>query len=339
MSKIFLTGMSTAQYSEKANDNSLSFSGLLRNVLVADGHEVVWTSPSVKQSKSDFADYDAVIVGLTSLTSVVSHGLYGALNIISELWGDERLTILIDTPSPSQIEVSLKAIANNPNNLTKSFYSNKKEYSDVLSNNELINKLISIIQILLSEEWGNTIYPTLPWKNLSNIKLFPNAKRNLHLVNLDAWIISSEVDKPEKTPKWSYDTSSSNWYKKIVSTLQLPKSAMKWSRNWSDLEVYGQISRSFGVLISPDNKDGTYWSYRYIQALNSQTPVITDWRESGVLGDAWNILGYSMEEMTEQKRDLISISQRDFYLANIPKKKDALKKLNKIVFKEKNVQN
>jgi hypothetical protein len=46
-----------------------------------------------------------------------------------------------------------------------------------------------------------------------------------------------------------------------------------------------------------------------------------------------------MEEMTKQKRDLISISQRDFYLANIPKKKDALKKLNKIVFKEKNVQN
>jgi hypothetical protein len=98
--------------------------------------------------------------------------------------------------------------------------------------------------------------------------------------------------------------------------------------------VFEQISRSIGAIISPDKKDGTYWSYRYIQAMNSNTPVFTDWKESGSLGDAWNILATHIESMSQEKRDLIATAQRDIYLTSVPSKQSAVEILQKTIFRK-----
>jgi hypothetical protein len=112
-----------------------------------------------------------------------------------------------------------------------------------------------------------------------------------------------------------------------VQFLKLPTLPMKINRGSTDSDVIIQLQRSLGVLISPDRRDGTAWSYRYVQALNTKTPIITEWKESGVLGDAWSVLAYSIEEMSQSRRDLVSLAQKESYLANIPDKKTALKNL------------
>jgi hypothetical protein len=153
----------------------------------------------------------------------------------------------------------------------------------------------------------------------------PNAKKNLIGLNLDSYVICNSSESDERAQKWSYDTASTTWHKNIIQLLNLPLSPMKINRGSTDSDVMSQISRSIGVLVSPDKRDGTWWNYCIIQALNSNTPVVTDWKESGVLGDAWSVLAYSIEEMSQSKRDLVAMAQRESYRASIPTQKGALK--------------
>lgn len=325
MSKIFLTGMSAPQASASANSKSLSFAGLINTALLAGGHEVVWGSPSVHMTKEYLDEFDSVMVGISPLTSMGANRIYGALNVIQTLWGSEKLVLFVDTPNPSQIEVSLKAVISNPNNLTKSFFSYRKEYADVVTDAKLLKNITNGVNLLYNEDWQKTFYSQLPWKTHDSVKMAPNAKKNLIGLNLDSYVICNSSESDDRAQKWSYDTATTTWHKNIGQLLKLPLSPMKINRGSTDSDVMSQISRSIGVLISPDKRDGTWWSYRIIQALNSNTPVVTDWKESGVLGDAWSVLAYSIEEMSQSKRDLVAMAQRESYLVSIPTQKGALK--------------
>lgn len=331
MSKIFLTGMSAPQASPSANSKSLSFAGLINMALTAAGHEVIWASPSVYMTRETLEEFDAIVVGVSPITSMGANRVYGALNVIQTMWDSEKLTLFVDTPTPSQIEVGLKSVITNPENLTKSFFSYRKEYSNVTADKQILKNLINSVNLLYEAEWQKTIYATLPWKSLDSVKLSPNAKRNLFGLNLDSYVITESKVNDAKIYKWVFDTNSSNWYKTTTQLLKLPISPMKISKNSNDDEVFYQINRSIGVLLSPDKRDGTSWNYRYVQALNSGTPVVTDWKESGLIGDAWSVLGYSIEEMSQSKRDLVSLAQRESYLANIPNKQNALNSLESIL--------
>lgn len=332
MSKIFLTGMTAPQASPSANIKALSFAGLLNKVLTSAGHEVTWASPSVYMTESSLDKFDAVLVGVSSIGSVGANRVYGALGVINALKDSNKLTLFVDTPNPSQIEPSLKSAISNPESLVKSFFSYRKEYSNVLADKDLLNSVLSGAKYLYEQEWATTIYPKLPWKN--NIRISNNAKKNLVGVNLDSHIIVEPTNDFDRRPKWCIDTVSSNWAKSTVSALVLPNLLMKWNKGCTDEQVREQISRSIGAIISPDKKDGTYWSYRYVQAMNSNTPVITDWKESGVLGDAWNILATYIESMSQDKRDLIATAQREIYVSSIPSKQSAVEILQKIIFRK-----
>jgi hypothetical protein len=109
---------------------------------------------------------------------------------------------------------------------------------------------------------------------------------------------------------------------------------MKWNKGWTDEQVLEQIARSIGAIISPDKKDGTYWSYRYVQSMNTNTPVVTDWKESHALGDAWNVLATSIDTMSQDKRDLIATAQREIYIASIPSKQNAVETLQQLIFRK-----
>jgi hypothetical protein len=328
MSRIFLTGMSAPQASSSANLKNLSFAGLINMALTDAGHEVVWASPSVYMTKETLDEFDAVVVGVSPITSMGANRVYGALNVIQTMWGSDKLTLFVDTPTPSQIEVSLKSVINNPESLTKSFFSYRKEYSNVVADKKLLDNTFDAVNLLYKEDWQKTVYAKLPWKSLDSVKMAPNFKKNLVGLNLDSYILSElDVDDAERVDKWVYDSSESPWYKNQLQFLKLPTLPMKINRGSSDLEVTTQLLRSVGALISPDRRDGTAWSNRYIQALNTKTPIITEWKESGVLGDAWAVLAYSIEEMSQSRRDLVSLAQRESYLANIPDKTTALKNL------------
>jgi hypothetical protein len=328
MSRIFLTGMSAPQASSSANLKNLSFAGLINMALTDAGHEVVWASPSVYMTEETLNEFDAVVVGVSPITSMGANRVYGALNVIQTMWGSDKLTLFVDTPTPSQIEVSLKSVINNPESLTKSFFSYRKEYSNVVADKKLLDSAFDAVNLLYKEDWQKTVYAKLPWKSLDSVKMAPNFKKNLVGLNLDSYILFElDVDDAERVDKWVYDSSESPWYKNQLQFLKLPTLPMKINRGSNDSEVATQILRSVGALISPDRRDGTAWSNRYIQALNAKTPIITEWKESGVLGDAWSVLAYSIEEMSQSRRDLVSLAQKESYLANIPDKKTALKNL------------
>ena len=73
-------------------------------------------------------------------------------------------------------------------------------------------------------------------------------------------------------------------------------------------------------MISPSRNEGTWWSYRYVQAINSLTPVFTDWQESQSIGPEWGLLAQTIESMSEEKRNLVAMAQRESYIAAIPTK-------------------
>ena len=323
--------MSAPQASSSSNKKSLTFAGVLDKVLTSAGHEVTWASPSVYMTKESLDKFDAVLVGISPLTSVGANRVYGALSVINALKDTDKLTLFVDTPTPSQIEVSLRAVITNPETLTKSFFSYRKEYSNVIADKDLLNSVLSGAKYLYENDWATTLYPKLPWK--SDIKLAPNAKTNLVGVNLDSHIILETDVESDRRPKWVIDNLTTTWAKSTTAALSLPNSLMKWNKGWTDEQVAEQILRSIGAIVSPDKRDGTYWSYRYIQAINSNTPVVTDWKESHLIGDAWNILATNIESMSQEKRDLVAMAQRESYVANIPSKQQAVEILQNSIFR------
>lgn len=327
MSKIFITGMSAPQVSPNANSRALSFAGVLNTVLTDAGHDVTWSDPSVHMTDELLNQYDSVLVGVAPLTSVGSNRAYGALHVINKMWESGKLTLFVDSPNSSQIEVSIRAISKNHDNLTKAFYSYRKEYDFVVSDLSARSSVLMGIERLLTDDWVGTIYPALPWKYENQIKLPTNAKVNLQSINLDSYLLNDVSVNKDRREKWVVDSPNSPWAKDTVKTISLPHSPMKWNKGWSDEQVFEQIGRSIGVLISPDKKDGTWWNYRYVQALNSETPIVTDWKESSRIGEAWGLLASNIDSMSQPKRDLIATAQRESYVANIPTKKAALEKL------------
>ena len=333
MSKVFLTGMSAPQASPSANQKALSFAGAINKVLTAGGHEVTWASPSVYMTAESLDKFDAVLVGVSPISSMGANRVYGALSVINTLKDSDKLTLFIDTPNPSQIEPSLKSVISSPETLTKPFFSYRKEYSNVISDKDLLKSVLSGVEYLYTEEWVTTIFPMLPWK--SDIRVSTNAKKNLVGLNLDSHLLTYEPIIHDRRPKWAVDSLSTTWAKSTIATLSLPNSLMKWNKGCTDTQVLEQISRSIGAIVSPDKRDGTYWSYRYVQAMSTNTPVVTDWKESQYLGDAWNVLADSIDTMSQDKRDLIATAQREIYFVSIPSKEQSLAKLQQTIFRRK----
>ena len=333
MSKVFLTGMSAPQASPSTNQKTLTYAGVLNKVLVSAGHEVTWASPSVHMTAESLDKFDAVLVGISPITSLGANRVYGALSVINALKNSDKLTLFVDTSTPSQIEPSLKSVINNPDSLTKQFFSYRKEFSNVVGDKDLLSNVISGVKYLYEEDWTTTIYPKLPWK--SEFRIIKNARKNLIGLNLDSHLVKEPVGSYDRRLKWSVDNLSTPWATSVLSIIELPNSPMKWNKGWTDAQVTEQISRSIGAILSPDKRDGTYWSYRYVQAMDACTPIVTDWKESQALGDAWNILASNIESMSQDKRDLIATAQRDIYLASIPSKKQAVEMLQNSIFRRK----
>jgi hypothetical protein len=325
MSKILVTGMSAPHVSVDANRRSLSFASLLITVLTQQGNEVIQADPEMKWTLDDLKIYDKVLVGLSPITSLSANRTYGALHVISLLRGDSRLSFYIDAPEPTRIVASLRAIKKNPDNLVKPFYSYRKGYTQANSP-EVLNRLLETVDNLLDEAWPSTLYPTLPWTDHESIQeQLPEAARpSLKGINLDRYLlVEPETSDAERTEKWVVENFSSPWTKSTVATLSQPTVPMKWHKGWADDKVEDQIARGIGALISP-HQNGTWWTYRIVQCLNTLTPVATDWRESGFIGSSWMQLASAIEHMSQEERMQLAKDQRKAYLDAIPSKRDAV---------------
>ena len=333
MSKIYLTGMTSPQASRSYNSKCLSFAGVVAKVLEAAGHELTWEDPKVSISKEELETYDSVIVGIAPITSLSANRIYGALNIVNLMWGSPKLRLLIDAPGVSQIQVSLKAIASNPDQITKQFYSKKKGYSEVLSSNALKGRILDAIDSLLHTVWPDTIAPKTPWKDLtaSQLKLPEGAFGKFNQINLDSHLVENVSVSENRHEKWVYDQEDTPWIKRTTATLSAPCSPMRINKGRSDADVAEQMGRAIGSLITPYKAEGAWWTYRYAQSLNTGTPVATAWEESRVLGPEWALLAAGIESMSPDKRHLVALAQRESYLRHISTKEESTSALETLL--------
>jgi hypothetical protein len=333
MSKILLTGMTAPQASYSANTKNVSFAFAIYKCLTDAGHTVVWQDPEISINKIDLEEYDSVLVGISPVTSLSANRVYGALNIIDLLWKSSKLRFFIDAPNTAQIASSLKSIDSNPISLMKDFYSYRKGYSAVISDVAVASRISNAISKLVKEDWPTTIYPSLPWKtdNEIGLKTLPNAVKNLAGLNLDSYLLTEPPVYFDRREKWVVDSHSDKATAKLINTLSFPTSPMKWNKGWTDAQVLDQISRSAGVIISPYKSDGTWWSYRYVQAINSLTPIYTSWTETSPLGASWSYLAPYIEDLGEDQRFQLATEQRSLYVKNIPTKQKALEILEQLL--------
>jgi hypothetical protein len=330
MSKILLTGMSAAQASRKANARTLSFAGVLEKSLTNAGHEVLWEVPSIGWTKEFLSQFDSVVVGISPLTSLSANYCYGGLHVITELLDDKRLTLLVDSPQPGQITASLKSITANPQAFTKDFYTSRQGFQQA-SQDAVRTRLLATIERLLTATWPTTIYPSLPWQDalIVSKQFAESASQKLVGINLDAELLVPANYQVDRRLKWSADSSNSPWTQKVSTGLVYPVSLMKWNKGWADDLVEEQIARSTGVLITPHKKDGTWWTYRYIQAMNTTTPIASLWTETVKIGESWGNLAANIEALSQDERNTIATKQREEYLSAIPSLDDAHKNLHK----------
>lgn len=330
MSRILITGMSAPQVSVSANNRSLAFAGLLQAALTESGHQVNMLVPDITWTKENLDYYDAVLVGVSPLTSLSANYAYGALHIIDVLKDSDKLNLFIDAPNPSQIKASLVAINSWPQNLTKEFYKNRKGYRKAI---EISDNLLAVVDLLLHKKWPTTLYPSLPWDKECWIHshLPEGAEGSLVGINLDAFILrKNSAGATDRTARWVADNPDSPWTKKKLSTLNYPAMPMKWHKGWNDAQVEEQIAQSFGALITP-HKDNTWWTYRYIQAMNTGTPVSSAWLHTSHIGHSWGFLASAIEGMSPQERYDLSRSQADAYLYHIPNKEEAIVNLQNAI--------
>lgn len=325
--------MTATQSSYSANSKNIGFAYAIHKALTEDGHDVTWADPDLTLTINDLNSYDSVLVGISPITSLSANRVYGALNLISLLWESPKLKFFIDAPNTLQIASSLKSIDANPLNLMKEFYSYRKGYSSVISDVAVSSRISDAVSRLVRNDWPITMYPVLPWRGNRQLglKLLPNAIKNIVGINLDSYLLTDIPVYFDKRDKWVVDTNPSKETVKLIDTLSFPTSPMKWNKGWTDAQVLDQISRSAGVLISPCRSDGTWWSYRHIQALNSLTTIYTSWSETSPLGPSWSHLAPYIEDIGPDSRLHLAMDQRESYIRNIPAKNEALAKLKQLL--------
>ena len=310
--KILLTGMTSAQVNPVAHDRSPNFPGLINEAL-KDTDTVQWSEPSVSWGEDYLRQFDLVIVGIAPITGLGANRAYGALSVISLLWGDPRLRLLVDAPDPRQMESANQALVDHPKNIAKDFYSYRKEYVPVRNDPRLQKRLVKGARHLAEDSWPVTIVPALPWHASTQVieRQLPRVgPHRLQKVNLDHLLFEryGTWQTSLRNDEWAYEKSSHpNWLGQTQVTWPveyLPRNHRK--AVWAD--TMNQLAHSEGCLISP-SKAGTWWSPRYAMSLAVRTPVFTDWHESQFLSESWMVLPGTFEIMSADERNDLADEQ------------------------------
>lgn len=330
-SKVLITGATAQQYSLGAASKSKSFANTLKLALEHGGHEVWFAGPSVDWSPQFLAQYDQVFIGIAPVMSVTSNAAYGALAAIDLLWDSENMTMFSDTPEPWKIFANLRAIERDENALFKPFYSRRPSYSKMKQGTLEKDRVLSAVEKLQSSEWRRVIYPTLPWK-MSDLPGVPdNLKSSFIPVNIDSFCIDERVShNSDRQRRWIVDNEDSRWTKDTMSSLSLPCESLKSLKLKSSDDITDVLRSCLGVLIGPHADKNLWWTPRFSQAINACTPVATDWKISGSIGDSWNHLAAGIEEMSAIDRYELAVTQRIDYLSSIPTKEETVSQLQEI---------
>jgi hypothetical protein len=332
--RILLTGMASGHTSEKVHQSNEGFFGRLKSALSSLGHEVVWTSASVSWTKQDLEAFDKIFVGVVPPTALSANKAYGALSVIELMFDSPKLRLVVDQPQHWLLEASLNSVLKAPKSLVKPFYFRRSEYL-LASKPETLTRLVRACGLLKGELWPITIYPGLPWKSDESVSnhLPKGAEGSLIGMNFDKTQNQTNVTdifKPEQC--WTTNDAYTRWSSNIGQQLEHDIINAKDSKKDDDAAIFERISESRGfVLTPPERHGGTWWSPMIMMALNSQTPIVTEWRETLEFSKNWAQLAPNIEHMQSDERYVVAKLQKQDYLDAIPTREEALETLANLI--------
>jgi hypothetical protein len=327
--KVLVTGMASSHTKPSANT---TFFGTLVKA-VETFADVEWATPSVTWTKEFLDQYDSILVGVIPPTSLGANKVYGAMHTINLMYESPKLRLIVDHPQIWQFKSSLASIDRDVSSLFSDFYTKRREFKSAISSSSQ-ESIRSAATKLLNTAWPKTIYPSMPWKDKESVSKFISTvdPSSLIGVNLDSHLLVEPSISDIRSTRWVADSPKSSWTKKVEQLLQLPVSPLKIAPKESESIVSSRLASSFGLLAAPHDRGvGTWWSYRYIQAMNSLVPVFSDWRDTGKLSNSWYVLGSSIEEASDEERLEIAINQRRDYISAIPNKEESIELLRLVV--------
>lgn len=310
--KILFTG--TASSHCKAPSN-VTFFGLLSKA-VSEFSEVVWAAPKLSWTEKDLEEFDVIIFGLTPPTSLSANKIYGAMHLLGMMYNSPKLRIVVDSQQMWQYKNSVEAIKRDVNTLFSPFFSKKYGYFEAKADSG--RKYIELASTKLKSESTPVIYyPALPWSSndrVSSTLGFASANK-IKGLNLDSLLLLPEpYSEGGRSNFWSVEDTKRSWYTELKPTLTFSETDVRSSKSLDDKSAASIIRSSAGLIVPPqERKTGTWWSYRYVQALNSHTPVATLWQESRSLDHSWAYLPYQIEEMSESQRGELARAQLESY--------------------------
>lgn len=324
--KVLFTGMASSHCKEPTNS---TFFGLLAKA-VSEFAEVTWAAPRLSWTKDDLEGFDVIVFGLLPPTALSANKLYGAMHLLGLMYHSPKLRLVVDSQQIWQYKNSIESIKRNINTIFGPFYS--KKYGYVEAKKEGGRKYIELAaSYMASDYWPKTYYPRLPWMTNASAAQslgFIDSK-HLHGLNLDSMVLIPEpYSLVDREARWSVEDTRRSWYQDLSPSLRFKTSDVKVSKGFTDLDAASSIRTSAGLIVPPqDRKTGTWWSYRYIQALNSNTPVVTYWQDSIKLDSSWGYLAYQLEDMVDSERRVVAKEQFDSYLYSIKSKSNVIEQL------------
>jgi hypothetical protein len=300
----------------------MNFTGLVVDALQVEPNEVHWLEPDVTWTREYLDDYDHVIVGVSSLLSLASNRVYGALNVIGHRWGSDSLSLLLDTPDAGKISTSLKVTTAQPDALTKRFFSYRKGYAQACMPAKR-DHLVATAAMLHSLDWPTTFVPALPWQTRYSRVFEPIQTllggRDMTLVVPDTFVDPPTLPLSAKRRRWAVESMKSDWYRRLGVTW--PVEALTGAAWTNDEHALKVLSSSSAALIEP-TRSGTFWTTRYMQALLSRTPVYSDWSETSALGSSWEMLPAKIETLSDDDLARLASAQLGEYMACVPSEYD-----------------
>ena len=328
--KILFTGMGSPHC--KRSDN-LNFFSLISDV-ASEFAEITWSNPRLTWTRTDLDKFDVIVFGFVPPTSPNANKIYAALHVLDLMYESPKLRLVIDSPQVWQYKNSIESFKRDPSQIFNTFYSSRQDYTAANTDvykarlEDLVNKMSN------PELWPTTIVPELPWSTvdrLSSALPFVPADK-LAPLNLDSHILNKKNAPIARKNIWAVDAKKSSWWESLKLLLRYPGRTIKTSSKLSDIEYELSLENSLGLIIPPqERKVGTWWSYRYVQALNSSTPVVTYWQDSHKFSQHWSKLAYQVEDLEPYERQHLSDMQYDSYVAAIPDKEQSTKKLEKLM--------
>ncbi len=325
--KILFTGMGSHHCKKPSN---VSFFGVLDSVL-SQHAEVVWASPSLSWKKEDLEKYDHIIFGFLPPTSLSANKLYGALNVLGLMFDSPKLKLVVDSPQVWQYKNSIAASIKNPSILFGNFYARREGYQTALKSPSIVEKAIAHMMVT---EWPTIIYPGLPWNSDEKISTclgFGDSNRIVG-VNFDSLLVDPESPRIGRKDYWAVENIKNSWIQSINKLTVFPKEPTKVGKKTDDAYALETIRNSVGLVLPPQERNMlTWWNYRMIQALNTSTPIVTNWLETQNFSDSWSLLPYQVEDMSPAQRQHLASTQRGVYLESLPSAGELTSEVEKLL--------